>query len=72
MKQPTWSAFFLRVGGVFALCVAAIFFAKAYYPGQEANAAGGVAVVGLAVLAIKEFVLVKRTKRVHNPRKKSK
>lgn len=52
--------------------VAAILFAKEYYPGKEAYAAGGTAAFVFVVLAIKEFVLVKRTKSGRNLRNKSK
>jgi hypothetical protein len=72
MKQPTWSAFFLRVGGVSALFVAAILLAKEYYPGKEAYAAGGTAAFVFVVLAIKEFAVIKRTKSVRNHCNKSK
>lgn len=72
MKQPTWSAFFLRVGGVFALFGAAISVAKEFFPEKEGYAVGGTAAFVLTVLAIREFALVKRTKSARNLLSKSK
>lgn len=72
MKQPTWSNFFLRVGGVFALFCVTILGAKKFFPGYEGYAVGGTAAFVFAVLVVKELSSLKRTKRLRNRREKSK
>ena len=72
MRKPTWSVFFLRVGGVFALFGAAILIATKFFPGHEGYAVGGTAAFVFAILIIKQLSSRKRLMRRSNRRKISK
>lgn len=54
MNNPKWTDFFFRVGGVFALCAAAILFANEYFPEFVGYALGGVALFVFALVALEE------------------
>lgn len=72
MKQPKWSDFFFRVGGVISLFVVAILVAKEFFPEKVGYAVGGTAFVVFFIAALEVFSNIKRTKSSRNRRKKSK
>lgn len=51
MKRPTWTSYFLRIGGVSVVFSAAILIAREFFPGSE-----GFVVLGLSFFLLLVFV----------------
>lgn len=63
MSKPTWSSYFFRVGGAFAIVAGSILVARKWFPGNEAYFALGVSVVGICFVTMKERWSAKRAHR---------
>lgn len=72
MSEPTWSSYFLRVGGVFAIFAVAIMVTREFFPGNEGYVVIGISAFGIFALAMKELRSRKRKRAARNGHRRKK